>query len=180
MDKTASGRAGELALALYALVTADGEVELFTPVADDDHVDAVAGRRGGLPKLAIQVKTATHLDRNGLVEAKASYPAGRVREHPDFVYAVVLLDSVAIGAAWLIPSPDLNRLAYRRPEKGREILEFRASPRRADNFTPFAVAPGELGLRLLALIDAAPRAPSPSWLAGVLSAVREGGLPQAR
>ncbi len=57
MDKTQIGRAGELALALYSMVSSDGELELFTPVADDDHVDATAGRRGGVPVIAIQVKT---------------------------------------------------------------------------------------------------------------------------
>ena len=79
VDKTQLGRAGELAMALYAMVSSDGELELFTPVADDDHVDATAARRGGVPAIAIQVKTASGLDRNGLVEAKADYPSGHVR-----------------------------------------------------------------------------------------------------
>ena len=48
VDRTQIGRAGELALALYALVTSDGELELFTPVSDDDHADISAGRRGGI------------------------------------------------------------------------------------------------------------------------------------
>jgi hypothetical protein len=55
VDKTQLGRAGELALALYSMVSSDGELQLFTPVADDDHVDATAGRRGGQPAIAIQV-----------------------------------------------------------------------------------------------------------------------------
>src|SRR5437879_2601690 len=63
VDKTQLGRAGELAMALYAMVSSDGELELFTPVADDDHVDATAARRGGVPAIAIQVKTASGLDR---------------------------------------------------------------------------------------------------------------------
>jgi hypothetical protein len=96
MDKTQVGRAGELALALYAMVTSDGELQLFTPVADDDHVDATAGRRGGVPAIAIQVKTTPGVDRTGLAEAKADYPVGRIREHPAFLYAVLLLSSVTI------------------------------------------------------------------------------------
>jgi hypothetical protein len=63
MDYTQIGRAGELALALYALVSSDGELELFSPIADDDHVDATAGRKGGIPAIAIQVKTAPKQDR---------------------------------------------------------------------------------------------------------------------
>src|SRR5713101_4711340 len=66
------------------MVSSDGELQLFTPVADDDHIDATAGRRGGAPAIAIQVKTARDVDRHGLVEARAEYPAGQVREHPAF------------------------------------------------------------------------------------------------
>jgi hypothetical protein len=153
MDKTELGRAGELAMALYAMVSSDGELQLFTPVSDDDHVDATAGRRGGVPAIAIQVKTARSIDRNGMVEAKADYPVGRVREHRAFLYAMLLLPSVAIEAAWLLPSPDFNRLAYRRTAGDREILEFRGDPTRDDRYSTFRVPPLELGPRLLAVID---------------------------
>src|SRR5882762_1128663 len=102
MDKTQLGRAGELALALYAMVSSDGELQLFTPVADDDHVDATAGRRGGVPAIAIQVKTASEVDRYGLVEAKADYRVGYVREHRAFLYVVLLMNSITVEVAWLL------------------------------------------------------------------------------
>ena len=153
MDKTQLGRAGELALALYAMVSSDGELEMFTPVADDDHVDATAGRRGGVPAIAIQVKTARAVDKNGLVEAKADFPAGKVREHPAFLYAVLLLSSVNISTAWLVPSPAFNRIAYRHASPGREVLEFRADPSRDDRFSTFRVPPLEIGPKLLAIIE---------------------------
>ena len=153
MDKTELGRAGELALALYAMVSSNGELQLFTPVADDDHVDATAARRGGVPAIAIQVKTASGVDRDGLVEAKADYPVGRVREHPAFLYAVLMLSSVTVEAAWLVPSPDFNRIAYRHTSAAREILEFRGDPSRDDRYSTFRVPPLEIGPRLLAVID---------------------------
>jgi hypothetical protein len=153
MDKTELGRAGELAIALYSIVSSDGELQLFTPVADDDHVDATAGRRGGVPAIAIQVKTAREVDHNGLVEAKADYPAGRVREHPAFLYAVLLLSSVTVESIWLVPSPDFNRIAYRHTTGDREILEFRGDPLRDDRYSGFRVPPLEIGPRLLTMID---------------------------
>lgn len=159
MDYSQVGRAGELALTLAALVTSDGQVELFAPVVDDDHVDLVASVRGGLPALAIQVKTAAHLDAAGEVEARASYPAGEVREHPRFVYAVLLLEGVEIGACWLVPSPDFNRLAYRQVSAGRETLEFRAAP---GSHPEFAVEARQIGLTLLRLASRAGAAPE--WL----------------
>lgn len=153
LDSTQVGRAGELALALYAMVSSAGELEMFTPVADDDHVDATAGRRRGLPAIAIQVKTAPKVDRDGLVEARASYPAGKVRQHPAFLYAVLLLKSVTIEAVWLVPSPDFNRLVYWTRPPGKEVLEFRADPLREDKFSSFRVSPLDIGPRLLAVID---------------------------
>lgn len=153
MDKTQLGRAGELALALYALVSSGGELQLYTPLADDDHVDATAGRRGGIPAIAIQVKTAGDVDRDGLVEATADYPKGHVREHPAFLYALLWLESVRIQAAWIVPSPEFNRLAYRTESGHREILEFRGHPHKDDAFSSFRVAPDQVGVRLLAIID---------------------------
>ena len=141
MDKTQVGRAGELALALYSMVTSDGELQLFTPVADDDHVDATAFRRGGVPAIAIQVKTVPKVDHSGLVEAKADYPIGHIREHPAFLYAVLLLSSVTIETAWLVPSPDFNRIAYRTKTGNKESLEFRADALNVMNHPLFGSDP---------------------------------------
>jgi hypothetical protein len=163
MDTTQLGRAGELALSLYGLVTSEGRLELFSPIADDDHVDLVAGLRGGLPALAIQVKTADGLDKDGNVEARASYVPGHIREDPAFLYAVLLLSSVEIEALWVVPSPDFNRLAYHTATAGTEVLEFRASPEARDNFAPFRVDPIRVGLALVTRIESAPGAP-PWWL----------------
>lgn len=162
LDKSQLGRAGELALTLYALVTSNGEVELYQPVVDDDHVDLVGAIRGGLPKIGIQVKTSDALDKNGQVEARASFPVGNVRDEVAFVYAVLLLDSVRIRTAWLIPSPDFNRLAYRHADAGHVDLEFRAYPRRPDAFSSFRVDPLQLGTALISRIRTETLAPD--WL----------------
>jgi hypothetical protein len=174
MDHTELGRAGELALDLYAMVSSGGELQLFSPVADDDHVDATAGRRGGVPAIAIQVKTVRDVDRNGLVEAKADYPIGQIREHPAFLYAVLLLPSVTIDCVWLIPSPDFNRIAYRVRSGAREILQFRGYPLREDRWSNFRVRALEIGPRLLAIIDSLAERIPPSVFGG------ESGLMLAR
>ncbi len=162
MDKSQVGRAGELAIELYMLVTAGGEVDIYTPVVDDDHVDLVAGIRGGPPTLGIQVKTTPSLDHSGLVEARASYPSGHVREDPNFLYAIVLLNAVRIEAIWLIRSPDFNRLAYRIVDSGREILEFRGRPSGDDAFSTFRIDPMQVGPTLFSWIGESPH--PPQWL----------------
>jgi hypothetical protein len=72
LDTSQLGKAGELALTLYALITSEGQVELYAPVVDDDHVDLVGAMRGGLPVIGLQVKTENHVDKGGQVEARAS------------------------------------------------------------------------------------------------------------
>jgi len=182
LDKTQLGRAGELALALYALVGTEGELQLYTPVADDDHTDVTIGRRGLVPAIALQVKTTSHLDGDGLVEAKAEYPAGEVREHPAFLYAVLLLESVSIATAWLVPSADFNRLAYRTTTGKREVLAFRARPGGGDRYASFLVPPLELGNRLLAVIESLPESVPRDLLRGgeVLGVGLKGVAPAQR
>lgn len=170
LDKSQLGRAGELALSLYALVTSNGQVELYEPVVDDDHVDLVGAIRGGLPKIGIQVKTADSLDKNGQVEARASFPLDDVRDDVAFVYAVLLLDAVLIRTAWLIPSPDFNRLAYRHADASHVSLEFRAYPVRPDPFSAFRVEPLQLGAALISRIRT--ETLTPDWLVS-LTKVRQ-------
>jgi hypothetical protein len=162
LDTSQLGRAGELALTLYALITSEGQVGLYSPVVDDDHVDLVGGIRGGLPVIGLQVKTENHLDKSGQVEARASYQQGTVREDPAFLYAILLLQLVQIRAAWLVPSSDFNRLAYRTATAGHDVLEFRAYPDRQDKFSAFQVDPLQLGPVLMSKISA--MRSTPEWL----------------
>jgi hypothetical protein len=74
----------------------------------------------------------------------------------------LLLQSVQIGAAWLVPSPDFNRLAYRTTSGNHDVLEFRADPDRPDKFSAFQVDPLQLGSALMSTISA--RASAPKWL----------------
>src|SRR5690348_11838051 len=56
------------------------------------------------------------------------------REHPAFMYAIVYVIDASIETAWLVPSADFNRMAYRgKGPKGRGIeLQFMARPSRTD------------------------------------------------
>ncbi len=165
MDKSQIGRAGELAVELYALVTSRGELDIYSPVVDDDHVDLVAGLRGGPPTLGIQVKTSPALDRSGLVEARASYPVGQIRDDPNFFYAIVLLDGVRIETIWLIMSPDFNRLAYHIVEDGKVVLEFRGRPSGDDAFAKYRIDPPQIGAAIVSSINDSPH--RPEWLAAL-------------
>src|SRR5579859_2584559 len=113
LTSTQTGLAGEQQFASCVMLTSNGALELFKPMVDDDHTDLATGRRGAVPALAIQVKTALSVDRHGLVVARAAFPSGEAREHPRFIYGIIRILEAAIATGWIVPSADFNRLAYR-------------------------------------------------------------------
>jgi len=163
LTKTQKGAVGELMLSACVMLASDGDLELFKPVTDDDHTDITAGERGKVPALAIQVKTALSIDKQGYAAANMKFPSGEPREHPAFVYAVVYVVDGTIDAAWIVPSADFNRMAYRgklRDGKGLELV-FMASPTRGDQWSPFRCGRMEIGPKLVDLIDSLPRTAAP-------------------
>jgi hypothetical protein len=164
LTNTQGGVAGEQLFAACVTLSSVGELELFKPLTDDDHTDVSAGRRGKVPALAIQVKTALKLDRKGLAVARMAFPSGVPREHPAFIYAIVYVIEACVETAWLVPSADFNRHTYRGPGRhGKGIeLEFMASPVRADRWAPYRCGRLQLGPLLIALIDSLPKTPPPN------------------
>ena len=177
LTATQRGIAGEELFSAVVMLSSGGDLELFKPMTDDDHTDVSAGKRGRVPALAIQVKTALSLDRQGFAVARMSFPEGKPREHPAFVYVIVYVVDAAIQIGWVVPSADFNRLSYRgagRRGKGLE-LQFMASPTRTDKWTRFRCARLGLGPLLIALIDALPQGSSLPHLAGARLLVRKHG-----
>ena len=135
-----------------------GDLELFKPLTDDDHTDVTAGKRGRVPALAIQVKTALSLNRQGFAVARMIFPEGRPRQHPAFIYAILYVTEASVEAAWIVPSADFNRLTYRGAgPRGKGIeLQFMASPTRQDRWSAFRCGRMDMGPKLVNLIDALP------------------------
>jgi hypothetical protein len=92
-----------------------------------------------------------------------TFPDGKPRKHPAFVYAIVYVVEAIIDSAWIVPSADFNRLTYRgagRRGKGIE-LEFMASPTRQDKWSAFRCGRMDLGPKLIAVIDSLPAGRAP-------------------
>jgi hypothetical protein len=167
LTKTQRGTAGEQLFAACVTLSSDGDLELFKPLTDDDHTDVSAGLRGRVPALAIQVKTALSLDRQGYAVARMAFPEGKPRQHPAFVYSIVYVVEASVETAWVVPSADFNRQAYRaagRRGKGIE-LEFMASPVRDDHWSAFRCRRQDLGPWLVRIIGSLP-AGRPPQIAG--------------
>lgn len=139
---------------------AEGALAAYRPEADTDHTDLVLHSHGGAGHLDVQVKAATHEDREGRVVAFADYPAGAIPEGPRFVYVVCLFEHAAMERSrfWFVPSVDFNRLAYREraSANGRVNLQFSARAAGDPRWDPFEVRREQLALRALSLIASAP------------------------
>ena len=163
LTPTQRGTAGEQLFAACVTLSSAGELELFKPLTDDDHTDVAAGKRGKVPALAIQVKTALSLTRQGFAVARMIFPVGKPRQHRAFVYAILYVTEASVEAAWIVPSADFNRLTYRgagRRGKGLE-LQFMASPTRDDRWSAFRCGRMDLGPKLIDLIDSLPAVRAP-------------------
>jgi hypothetical protein len=154
MTSTQAGEAGASLLRAALMITSRGALEVYNPVADDDHRDLAVGLRGKAPMAYLQVKTTYGLDARGNVRVKAKIRAGSVPEHPSFLYAVLLVTGISLETCWLIPSPDFNRLVYKEPDAtGSFDYEFVANPLRSGPFSPYQMQPAGLGPRLVAVLQ---------------------------
>ena len=158
LTPTQRGTAGEELFAAGVTLSSVGDLELFKPLTDDDHTDVTAGRRGKVPALAIQIKTALSLTRQGFAVARMIFPDGKPRQHPAFIYVILYVTEASIDSAWIVPSADFNRLTYRGAgSRGKGIeLQFMASPTRQDHWAVFRCARMDMGPKLVDLIDSLP------------------------
>ena len=129
LSKTQIGAAGEHLFCAVVILGANGLLELYRPVSDDDHTDVVAGRKGRVPNLAIQVKTVRQLDKNGLLEARATFNGGVPRDDSALLYAILHIPHLGIEKAWIMTSTEFNREAYRTTTAtGATSLSVRIDP----------------------------------------------------
>ncbi|MGH7763388.1 MAG: hypothetical protein ACREOM_03095 [Candidatus Dormibacteraceae bacterium] len=152
------GRIGEYLLAVYSMLTTQGELVPFQVDADDDHRDLVVAVKGRSTFASLQAKACFQLGASGFVQSNATYFEKSIPADPSWIYVVVLVLDLAPVVWWLVPAPDFNRLTSHSPARqGREVeLHFRAHPEGTDAFSPFRTATKDVGPRLLEMIAALP------------------------
>ncbi len=160
------GVIGQFAFLATALVTGRGQVEVYTPAADNEGRDAEVRRH--LKRAAgvgIQVKVAFGLSKAGgrrtYLAFSFSIPKKRVRDDPRLWYFLALYDMRQLrlqDPVFLIPSAVLHKLA--RSGKTNRGVHFEVlanlSPTSRDQWSPYRIALRDLGKRLLEIIDEAP------------------------
>jgi hypothetical protein len=168
LSNVQKGAIGQFAFLMTALATGRGKVEAYVPVADNERRDAEVRRHlASLPGIMIQIKVAFAATFYGAAGKKYlrivfSVRDKRLESDARFWYFFGLFDAVKLGLhdpCFLIPSEVFHKIGRDgRPSKGLHWFSITGSlePGAHDKWTPFRVAPRDLGKRLLEVVDDLP------------------------
>jgi hypothetical protein len=163
LSNVQKGAVGQFAFLATALVTGKGQVEVYSPVADNEGRDAEVRRHlKPAPGISIQVKVGfSSISEGGRAKYLAvrfELPEDRVQEDPRLWYFFAYYDQTELrfhDPVFLIPSHVFNVIGRQAVSKGKVWFGIVANlaPGSHDRWTPFRVAPKDLGDRLLEIID---------------------------
>src|SRR6267143_4137600 len=148
------GYAIECLVEAYVLIGSGGRLTTARPDSDVDHRDFIVNEIGDYTTIYLQVKGTPSLDRQQ-VKILVHFPEGKMPSDPRLIYVFCLLDAQALTLShvWVIPAPELNRLAPRsKLPHNRVELEFQAGLRGKGKWARFEIEPTQLGARLVELI----------------------------
>jgi hypothetical protein len=159
------GAIGQFAFLATALVTGRGQVEVYTPAADNEGRDAEVRRHlKRAAEIGIQIKVAFGLNyvaksrRRTYLALRFSIPEKRVRNDSRLWYFLAVYDPHQLrllDPAFLIPSAVMHRMA--RHGRGKRGIQFQVManliPASHDKWSPYRVALSDLGKRLLEIVD---------------------------
>jgi hypothetical protein len=168
---TQKGAIGQFAFLATALATGKGQVEAYAPVADNEERDAEIRRHlNATPGIGIQVKVTFSSHKKGRSRAeyialRFSIAKQRVRNDPRLWYFFAYYSTSELrlhDPAFLIPSGAFHALGRTASQKRKVWYHIQASiaANSNDRWSPYRVAPNQLGKRLLEIIDDAPLASS--------------------
>ena len=164
------GAIGQFAFLATALATGKGQVEAYSPAVDNEGRDAEI-RRHLKPALgiSIQVKvTFSAIVEGGTAKylsQRFALPKNRVQNDPRLWYFFAYYDANQLrlqDPTFLVPSHvfhKMGRSGYRKGGISFVIVASLAAESR-DRWTPYRVAPKDLGKRLLEIVDETGRKPT--------------------
>jgi hypothetical protein len=165
LSLTQKGAIGQFAFLVTALATGKGQVEIYSPSADNEGRDAEVRRHlKPAPAISIQIKVAFSRvisDGRRYLWLRFALLENRIQNDPRLWYFFAFFDGGELrlhDPVFLIPSHVLHKMG-RRGKQGKRIWsEVLASlePASHDRWSPYRVARADLGKRLLEIIDKAP------------------------
>jgi hypothetical protein len=164
LSSVQKGAIGQFAFLATAMITGNGQVEAYTPAADNEGRDAEIRRHlKSSPGIGIQVKVTFF----AIPEGRSHGPYLTIRfdiakKHLEadsrLWYFFAFYDPKEMrfrGPVFLIPSAVFHRMGRAGVTKAKVWFSMTASlaPASRDKWSPFRVAPKDLGKRLLEIVD---------------------------
>ena len=165
LSTSQKGAIGQFAFLTTALATGKGQVELYSPAADNEGRDAEVRRHlNPAPGISIQVKvtfSTTLHSRSRYLDRRFVLAEDRVQNDPRLWYFFAYYDVPQLrlyDPAFLVPARVFHTMGRMGRWKGKIEFHMLASlsPKSRDHWSPYRVAPADLGKRLLEIIDEAP------------------------
>ena len=159
------GAVGQFTFLANAIATGNGEVEVYTPAADNEGRDAEVRRHAKrTPGIGIQVKVAfmtvkiSPTNMQDYLEIRFTLPKNRIQNDPRFWYFLAIYDRRQLkfrDPVFLVPSRIFHAWARKGSWRGRANFEMAASlgPDSHDRWATYRVALNDLGDRLLEIVD---------------------------
>jgi hypothetical protein len=186
LSTTQKGAVGQFAFLATAIATGKGQLEAYSPAADNEGRDAEI-RRHLKPALAIGIQEKVTFDtfhsssrsRAMSMSTRFSTVEERVQNDPRLWYFFALWGNDELrlhDPCFLVPAHVFHVIGRTGKRDGRIYFVMRASlsPDAHDRWSPFRVAPKDLGPRLLEIVDKTglmassllPRLPAEALLVG--------------
>jgi len=165
LSNAQKGAIGQFEFLATALTTGNGQVEVYTPAADNEGRDAEVRRhlrRAAAIGIQIKVSFVTVAGGHGLRQRylviRFDLRVDRVVSDPRLWYFFAYYDRRALGfgsPCYLVRSDVFYKIARRRKIGNRiwYTLEANLGPHSQDRYSQYRVAPLDLGGRLLEIID---------------------------
>ena len=164
LSSVQKGAIGQYAFLSTAMVTGNGQVEAYTPAADNEGRDAEIRRHlKSLPGIGIQVKVTFFAipegrSRGPYLTIRFAIALAHLRTDPRLWYFFGYYNPKELrfqGPVFLIPSTVFHKMGRTGTRNGQAWFGISASlaPGSKDRWSPFRVAPADLGRRLLEIVD---------------------------
>ena len=170
MSSVLLGYSIECLVEALVLIGSGGRLTTARPDSDVDHKDFIVDESGGYRSVYLQVKGSARISKREFT-AVVTYRKKRVLSSRRLIYVFCLLDPKAVRLIrmWVVPAPDLSRLATRVARSGGRLqLQFTAG--KTGKWKRFEIEPTHLADRLLEIIrdlppQATPRRTAPRAIA---------------
>ena len=151
-DSARMGKAAEYLVAAICILATRGQLNVSTPIVDDEGVDLVFHLRGQAATLAVQVKARMSdgsAAAQGRFQALVRQATFRPRRNLDLLFILVDIKHGTISAAWLVPSHEFELLTGTPTSRGMLRFAASASPNSQDKWSSYRLAAADLPWRIV-------------------------------